>query len=50
MHVCFLQAVSLTSLSLLEVHLVRRTWETSSMLHYPTDAKMHIIAYIFGLR
>ena len=47
---CLYQAVTLMSLILLEVHLVRRSLETSSMMRYPADAKMHIIAYMFGLR
>lgn len=35
---------------LLEVHLVRRMVETAFVMTYPIDAKMHLIAYIFGLR
>ncbi|DBB07355.1 TPA: hypothetical protein ACH3X3_008843 [Trebouxia sp. C0006] len=34
---------------LLEVHLVRRMVETAFIMKYPIDAKMHLIAYIFGL-
>ena len=45
-----MQVVSLLSLTLLEVHLVRRMLETAYMMQYPEDAKMHLIAYVFGLR
>lgn len=45
-----MQGVSFLCLVLLEVHLVRRMLETAYILHYPRDAKMHLIAYIFGLR
>lgn len=45
-----MQAISLTSLVLLEVHLVRRMMETACIMKYPRGAKMHVIAYIFGLR
>ena len=45
-----MQVVSLLSLTLLEVHLVRRMLETAFVMSYPVDAKMHLIAYAFGLR
>lgn len=44
------QVVSLLSLTLLEVHLVRRMLETAYVMHYPEGARMHLIAYAFGLR
>lgn len=34
---------------LLQIHLLRRLIETVMMMKYPKDAKMHVIAYIFGL-
>ena len=37
-------------LTLLEVHLVRRMLETAYIMQYPEGAKMHLIAYAFGLR
>ncbi|KAL0032500.1 hypothetical protein WJX77_004147 [Trebouxia sp. C0004] len=43
------QAISLASLVLLELHLVRRMVETACIMKYPIDAKMHLIAYVFGL-
>lgn len=43
------QVVTLLSLTLLEVHLIRRMLETAYILHYPKGAKMHLIAYAFGL-
>ena len=45
-----MQVVSLLSLTLLEVHLVRRMLETAYIMQYPKDAKMHLIAYAFGVR
>lgn len=45
-----MQVVSLLSLTLLEVHLARRMLETAYIMQYPEDAKMHLIAYVFGLR
>ncbi len=45
-----MQTISLASLVLLEVHLVRRMIETACIMNYPKDAKMHLIAYVFGLR
>lgn len=33
-----------------QVHLVRRLVETIFMMKYPRDAKMHIMAYVFGIR
>ncbi|KAL3147824.1 hypothetical protein ABBQ32_002551 [Trebouxia sp. C0010 RCD-2024] len=43
------QVVTLLSLTLLEVHLIRRMLETAYIMHYPKGAKMHLIAYAFGL-
>jgi 3-oxo-5-alpha-steroid 4-dehydrogenase 3 len=38
-----------TTLVLFEVHLVRRFLETVALLKYPKGARMHGIAYVFGL-
>ena len=35
---------------LLQVHLTRRLLESVLVLRYPAGARMHAIAYIFGLR
>lgn len=37
------------TLSLLQFHFVRRWLETVFLMKYPPSARMHIIAYIFGL-
>jgi hypothetical protein len=44
------QAALLCAMAIFEVHLVRRAVETLAVMVYPPDAKMHLIAYIFGLR
>jgi 3-oxo-5-alpha-steroid 4-dehydrogenase 3 len=38
-----------TTLVLFEVHLIRRFLETVLLLKYPKGARMHGIAYVFGL-
>jgi hypothetical protein len=38
------------ALILLEFHLVRRFLETAWLMKYPPGARMHGIAYVFGLR
>lgn len=38
------------ALALLEFHLVRRYLETTRLMRYPPGARMHGIAYLFGLR
>ena len=45
-----LQATTTAALMLLTVHLSRRALETVFMMKYPVTARMHAIAYIFGLR
>ena len=35
---------------LLQVHLTRRLLESFLVLRYPASARMHAIAYLFGLR
>ena len=45
-----MQTISMAALLLLEVHLVRRMLETAFLMQYPKHAKMHLIAYVFGLR
>ena len=44
-----LQTVYITALALLEFHLVRRLLETLGLMKYPQGARMHGIAYIFGV-
>lgn len=44
------KAVCLAALALFQTHLLRRAAETGLLLHYPAGAKMHGIAYVFGLR
>jgi 3-oxo-5-alpha-steroid 4-dehydrogenase 3 len=43
------EAVYLTALVLLEFHLVRRFLETVGLMRYPEQARMHGIAYLFGV-
>lgn len=43
------EAVFLVTFVLLEFHLVRRLVETVAMMRYPEQARMHGIAYLFGL-
>ncbi len=38
------------AMSVFQLHLVRRALETRLLMRYPADAKMHLLAYIFGLR
>jgi hypothetical protein len=45
---CLLQP--LLALLLMQLHLVRRALETELLMHYPSGASMHGIAYVFGLR
>lgn len=35
---------------LLSCHLLRRLLESTFLQKYPSDASMHIFAYLFGLR
>ncbi|RMZ53565.1 hypothetical protein APUTEX25_003387 [Auxenochlorella protothecoides] len=42
-------SVSLLALCLLEVHLVRRYLETVLIMQYPPNARMHGIAYLYGI-
>lgn len=42
--------VSLVCAFMLNIHLVRRLMENVFVLKYTEDAKMHIMAYLFGLR
>ena len=41
---------SVVALALLQVHLVRRYVETVALMKYPQGARMHGVAYLFGLR
>jgi hypothetical protein len=47
---CGAQVRALLLLALFQLHLLRRCAETGLLLHYPEDAQMHGIAYVFGLR
>ncbi len=44
------QARAVVALALFQLHLVRRAAETAGVMRYPADARMHGIAYLFGLR
>ena len=44
------EAIGLLALLLFQGHLVRRAAETAAVMRYPPDARMHGIAYAFGLR
>ena len=44
------RAAAALALALLQGHLLRRLVETLGLLHYPPGARMHGIAYLFGLR
>jgi 3-oxo-5-alpha-steroid 4-dehydrogenase 3 / polyprenol reductase len=43
------EAVYVTALALLEFHFIRRFLETVQLMRYPEQARMHGIAYVFGL-
>lgn len=45
----YLQAIQYISLWLFLLHLVRRLAETCCLMVYPASARMHAIAYAFGL-
>lgn len=40
---------TLLLLALFQTHLLRRTLETAALLRYPPGARMHGIAYLFGM-
>jgi 3-oxo-5-alpha-steroid 4-dehydrogenase 3 len=44
------QATCTLALALLQLHLTRRLLETVGLLKYPPTARMHGIAYLFGIR
>lgn len=44
------RAAAALSLALLQLHLVRRLAETYGLLRYPPGARMHGVAYLFGVR
>jgi 3-oxo-5-alpha-steroid 4-dehydrogenase 3 len=44
------RATSILALGLLQLHLTRRLVETLGLMKYPPSARMHGIAYLFGLR
>jgi hypothetical protein len=37
-------------MSVFQLHLVRRMLETRLLMKYPAGARMHVLAYVFGLR
>ena len=43
-----LQAGTMITLGLLELHLLRRVLETAFLLHYREGASMHFLTYISG--
>ena len=45
-----MQAARVLALLLLQVHLSRRVVETVYIMKYPLSARMHLVAYVFGLR
>lgn len=44
------ELVAYLGLFLLQIHLTRRLLESVLMFNYPKGARMHLIAYLFGLR
>lgn len=44
------QAASAVALMVLQLHLLRRLYESVALMVYPPAARMHAIAYAFGLR
>ncbi len=44
------QAAALAALAALQLHLLRRWYESVAVMLYPPQARMHAIAYLFGLR
>jgi hypothetical protein len=44
------RARSLACLAAFQLHLVRRALETAGLMRYPRGAKMHGVAYLFGMR
>ncbi|PNW70466.1 hypothetical protein CHLRE_17g720950v5 [Chlamydomonas reinhardtii] len=40
---------SLLALFLFELHVLRRYGESNYVMHYPETARMHLLAYLFGL-
>lgn len=44
------QAGAMLALGLLQLHLTRRLVETLGLMRYPPGARMHGLAYVFGLR
>jgi 3-oxo-5-alpha-steroid 4-dehydrogenase 3 len=44
------EQVAYFGLCLLQLHLARRLLESLLVFNYPEGARMHLIAYLFGLR
>ncbi|GIL52527.1 hypothetical protein Vafri_8361 [Volvox africanus] len=40
---------ALIALLLFELHVLRRYFETTYVMHYPDSARMHLLAYLYGL-
>jgi 3-oxo-5-alpha-steroid 4-dehydrogenase 3 len=47
--VCSMSLLHSSTLVLFQVHVVRRFIETVYVMKYPKDARMHMLAYVFGL-
>lgn len=43
-------AAACVGLCMLQLHLTRRLLESVLLFNYPASARMHFIAYVFGLR
>lgn len=43
------QAASVLALAMLQLHLSRRLYESCLVMVYPAEARMHVIAYTFGI-
>lgn len=46
---CFSSLLYSSTLVLFQIHVVRRLLETVYIMKYPKDARMHVLAYVFGL-
>ena len=45
-----LQAATFVGNLLLSIHFGRRLAETEGLMRYPAGSRMHLVAYLFGLR
>ena len=44
------EAIACIGLCMLQLHLTRRLMESVLLFDYPASARMHLIAYLFGMR